>query len=58
MNEAIPFPPLHQFRRRGEFVAYLLAAFPNAPEVLYVAAAGSFELYTKEVACIRGASYE
>lgn len=53
-TEAQPFPRHPSFRKRGEYVAWLLATFPAAPEVLYVAAAGSFELYQQEVARLRG----
>ncbi len=54
MNEAIPFPRLRQFKRRGEFVAYLLQAFPDAPEWFFVEAAGDPVIYLREVKALRG----
>lgn len=53
--EVLPFPSHPRtFRRRGEYVNWLLRTYPGAPEYLYVAAAGgSFELYQQEVAKLR-----
>ncbi len=45
-----PFPPLPHFRKRGELVAWMLRAMPDAPEIAYVMAAGSEE----ELKAIRG----
>jgi hypothetical protein len=53
-DEAKPFPPLRQFRRRGEFVSYLLKAFPDAPEWFFIEAAGDPVIYLREVAALRG----
>lgn len=50
MADALPFPkhPTH-FRRRGEYLAWFMATYPNASETAYVMAAGSPELYVKEL---------
>ncbi len=48
-----PFSLPH-FRRRGELVAWMLKALPNAPEIAYVMAAGSEELFLQELKALRG----
>lgn len=49
-TEAQPFPTHPKtFRRRGEYLAWYMATFPNASETAYVMAAGSPELYLKEL---------
>ena len=55
MNEAIPFPRHPSFKRRGEYVAWLLQMYPDCPEWVYVAAAGDdAALYLQEVRRLRG----
>lgn len=55
VNEAIPFPRHPSFKRRGEYVAWLLQMYPDCPEWVYVAAAGDdAALYLQEVRRLRG----
>ncbi len=49
-----PFPHHPSFKRRGEYVSWLMRMFPNAPEIAYVMAAGSEELFLQELKAIRG----
>lgn len=49
-----PFPSHpRNFRKRGEYVNWLMRTF-DCPEWVYVAAAGSFELYQEEARRLRG----
>lgn len=53
--EVSPFPEHPKtFRRRGEYLSWFMAMFPAAPEIAYVMAAGSEELFVQELKVLRG----